>query len=91
MNDSVAFGEVYTVKCDKGFNLTNQENMKCEEEGFNGPPATGGALGPPLGLDFKLPKNGFSEAPQTSQVPRTSLWTNFGEKNFWSYDPPRTP
>ena len=51
----------------------------------------GGGAGPPLGLEFKLPKNGFSEAPQTSQVPRTSLWTNFGEKNFWSYDPPRTP
>ena len=46
---------------------------------------------PPLGLEFKLPKNGFSEAPQTSQVPRTSLWTNFGEKIFWSYDPLRTP
>ena len=51
----------------------------------------GGAQGPPLGFEFKLPKNGFSEPPQTSQVPRTSLWTNFGEKNFWSYDPLEPP
>ena len=58
---------------------------------FNGPPATGGGFYPPLDLNFKLQKNGFSEAPQTWQVPRTSLWTHFGEKIFWSYDPPRTP
>ena len=50
-----------------------------------------GGPGPPLGFEFKLPKNGFSEGPQTSQVSRTSLWTNFGEKIFWSYDSPRTP
>ena len=44
----------------------------------------------PLGLDFKLPKNGFSEAPQTSQVPRTYLWANFGQKIFLPHHPPRT-
>ena len=57
---------------------------------LNGPPATGGALAPPLGLDFKLPKNGFSEAPQTSQVPRMYLWANFGQKIFLPHHPPRT-
>ena len=57
----------------------------------NGPPATGGGgPGPPLGLDFKLPKNGFSEAPQTSQVPRMYLWANFGQKILWPHHPPRT-
>ena len=68
-------------------NTLNEQSL---ENSFNGPPATGGPRAP-LGLEIKLPKNGISEAPQTSQVPRTSLWTNFGEKNFWSYDPPRTP
>ena len=48
---------------------------------INSPLATGGP-GPPLGLNFKLPKNGFSEAPQTSQVPRMYLWANFGQKFF---------
>ena len=58
----------------------------------NGQPATrGGGLPPPLDLKFLLLKNGFSDAPQTSQVPNTPLLTNFGEKTFWSYDPPRTP
>ena len=54
---------------------------------INGPPATGGALGPPLGLDFKLPKNGFSEAPQTSQVPRMVLGAILVKKIFGHMTP----
>ena len=50
----------------------------------------GGGTVPPLGFVFKLPKNGFSEAPQTSQVLRTLLWTNFSKNFFWSHDPLRT-
>ena len=61
----------------------DNKNILIEALLLDGPPATG--------LEFKLSKNGFSEAPQTSQVPRTSLWKNFGEKIFWLYDLPRTP
>ena len=54
-----------------------------------GPPATGKP--PPLDRNLKLQKNGFSEAPQTSQVPRMVLGANFGKKIFWSHDPPSDP
>ena len=46
---------------------------------------------PPLDRNLKLQINGFSEAPQTWQVPRMVLGAYFGKKKFWSHDPPRTP
>jgi len=53
---------------------------------FLGPPATGGVY-PPMDLSFKSQNNGFSEAPQTWQVPRMFLGANFGKKIFQSHDP----
>ena len=47
---------------------------------LNGTPATGD-------LNLKLQKNGFSEAPQTWQVPRMVLGANFGKKLFGHMTP----
>ena len=38
-------------------------HLKLRRGSFNGPLVTRGGTVPPLGLVFKLPKNGFSEAP----------------------------
>ena len=44
----------------------------------------------PLGLEFKLLKNGFFEAPQTWQVSRMVLGANFGNTKF-SHKTPTDP
>ena len=46
-----------------------------------------GGAAPPPRLGNLIAKNGFPEAPQTSQVPRTSCWANFGKDIL---DSPRT-